>query len=75
MAWDHAGFIGGFGLNFRTCGITPAACQIGAESISDAALRDRDGDERARHFPRNALDGAMADADFVRHFQDALNSY
>jgi hypothetical protein len=47
-------------------------CQIAAKSISDAALCGCGGRERAVHLPRNSLDGAMTDADFVSDLQDAL---
>ncbi len=49
--------------------------QIPSARISDASvLHGRGGVERALHLPRNTLDSAMADANFVRYFQNALAS-
>src|SRR5262249_34948982 len=43
-------------------------------SVSGNALRDRDSVERAVQLPRNSLDGAMTDADFVSYLQAHVSS-
>ncbi len=49
--------------------------QIPSARIIDASvLHGCGGVERALHLPRDTLDGAMADADFVGNFQNTLAS-
>jgi hypothetical protein len=48
------------------------SCRRFGVKIARQGFRGVGGRERARHLPRNALDGAMTDADFVSYLQDAL---